>query len=83
MLQVIKQIKPDLAEMPPGGSWQSGQDLLIREQLVDLVSFIDRTAQTVLRFLKVGHNEIEITGCWANSAQEERRMQFIAIRPIS
>ncbi len=83
ILQVIKQIKPDLAEMPPGGSWRSGQDLLIREQLVDLVSFIDRTAQTVLRFLKVGHNEIEITGCWANSAQEERRMQFIAIRPIS
>ena len=34
--------------------------------MLDLISCIDRTAQTVLRFLKVGHNEIEITGCWAN-----------------
>ena len=66
ILQVINQIKPDLAEIPPGRSWQSGQDLHNREQLVDLISCIDSTAQTVLRFLKVGHNEIEITGCWAN-----------------
>jgi len=66
ILQVIDQIKPDLAEIPPGGSWQSGQDLHNREQLVDLITCIDSTAQTVLRFLKVGHNEIEITGCWAN-----------------
>ena len=66
IFQVINQIKPDLGEIPPGGSWQSGQDLHNREQLVDLISCIDSTAQTVLRFLKVGHNEIEITGCWAN-----------------
>ncbi len=66
ILQAIKQIKPDLAEIPPGGSWQSGQDLHNHEKLVDLVACIDGTAQTVIRFLKVGHNEIEITGCWAN-----------------
>jgi len=66
ILQVINQIKPDLAEIPPGGSWQSGQDLHNREQMMDLISCIDNTAQTVLRFLKVGHNEIETTGCWAN-----------------
>jgi len=66
ILQVIKQINPDLAEIPPGGSWQSGQDLHNREQFEDLISCIDSTAQTVLRFLKVGQNEIEITGCWAN-----------------
>ncbi len=66
ILQVIDQINPDWAEIPAGGSWQSGQDLHNREQLVDLISCIDSTAQTVLRFLKVGHNAIEITGCWAN-----------------
>jgi len=66
ILQVINQVKPDLAEIPSGGSWQSGQDLHSREQFVDLVSCIDSTAQTVLRFLKVGDNEIGITGCWAN-----------------
>jgi len=31
ILQVINQINPDLAEIPPGGSWQSGQDLHNRE----------------------------------------------------
>ena len=54
ILQVINQIKPDLAEIPPGGSWQSGQNLHNREQLVDLISCIDSAAKTVLRFLKVG-----------------------------
>ncbi len=66
ILQIINQINPDLAEIRPGGSWQSGHDLHNREQLVDLVSCIHSTAQTVLRFLKVSHNAIEITGCWAN-----------------
>ena len=66
ILQLIDQIKPDLAEIPPGGLWQSGQDLHKREQMMDLISCIDSTAQTVLRFLKVAHNGIEITGCWAN-----------------
>jgi len=66
IIRVITQLKPDLAEIPPGGSWQSGQDLHNREQMMDLITCIDSTAQTVLRFLKVGHSEIEITGCWAN-----------------
>jgi len=66
ILRAINDINPDWAEIPSGGSWQSGQDLHCREQLVDLVSCIHSTAQTVLRFLKVGDNAIEITGCWAN-----------------
>ncbi len=66
ILQIINQINPDLAEIPPGRSWQSGQGLHSRDQLVDLISCIQSTAQTVLRFLKVGYNAIEITGCWAN-----------------
>ena len=66
ILQVLNQIKPDLAEIPAGGSWQSGQDLHNREQFKDLNSCIHSTAKTVLGFLKVGYNAIEITGCWAN-----------------
>jgi len=66
ILQVINQINPDLAQISPGESWQSRQDLHNREQLEDLVSCIDSTAQTVLQFLKVGYDTIEITGCWAN-----------------
>jgi uncharacterized protein (TIGR02466 family) len=66
ILQVINEINPDMAEIPPGGSWQSGQDLHSRKQLVDLIACIDSTAQTILQFLKVGYDAIEITGCWAN-----------------
>ncbi len=63
ILQVINQIKPDLAEILPGASWQSEQDLHYREQFKDLISCIHSTAQTILGFLKVGYNAIEITGC--------------------
>jgi len=66
ILQVINQINPDLAEIPPGGSWQSEQDLHNREQFEDLISCIHGTPQTILQFLKVGYDTIEITGCWAN-----------------
>ena len=66
ILQIINQIKPDLAKIPARGSWQSGHDLHNREQLVDLVSCIQSTAQTVLGFLRVGQKAFEITGCWAN-----------------
>ncbi len=66
ILQIINQINPELAKIPARGSWQSGQDLHHREQLVDLVSCIQNSAQTVLRFLKVGNNVLEITACWAN-----------------
>ena len=65
-LEVIKQINPDLDEIPRGGSWQSGQDLHNRGELVDFISYLNSSAQTVLRFLKVGGNAIQITGCWAN-----------------
>ena len=68
ILQVINEINPDWAEIPPGGSWQSEQDLHNREVLVDLISCIDNTAHTILQFLKVGYDTIEITGCWANIA---------------
>ncbi|MEX2124609.1 MAG: 2OG-Fe(II) oxygenase family protein [Woeseia sp.] len=66
ILQVINELNPDFGGIPPGGSWQSAQHLHHREQLADLSSCIHRTAQTVLRFLRVGTNAIEITACWAN-----------------
>ena len=66
ILQVIKQINPDLANLPPSGSWQSEQNLHNREQLVDLISCIHSTAKTILQFLKVAYDSIEVTSCWAN-----------------
>ncbi len=66
ILKLISVIKPDLAEIPTGGSWQSAQDLHKYEHLADLNSCINNMAQTILRFLKIGDNKIEITACWTN-----------------
>ena len=66
ILKILNQLNPDLADIPPGGSWQSNQQLHKREEVIDLVSRILTTAKTVLRFLKVSYDAVEITGCWAN-----------------
>jgi len=66
ILEVVNQVNPDFAEILPGGSWQSGQDLHNREPFVDLIACIHSTAQTILKFLRVADDTVEITGCWAN-----------------
>jgi len=66
ILNDLNEINRNLAAIPPGGSWQSGQDLHNRDRFSGLVSCIYDTARTVLRFLKVGYEAMEITGCWAN-----------------
>jgi uncharacterized protein (TIGR02466 family) len=66
ILKALTELNPDLADIPPGGSWQSNQQLHKCEELLDLVSGILATAKTVLRFLKVSYDAVEITGCWAN-----------------
>ncbi|MEE8150452.1 MAG: 2OG-Fe(II) oxygenase family protein [Nitrosomonadaceae bacterium] len=66
ILKALYQINPDLADIPLGDSWQSNQQLHKREEFIDLVPRILTTAKTVLRFLKVSYDAVEITGCWAN-----------------
>lgn len=64
--EILNEINRDIGGIPPGSSWQSGQNLHNRDGFADLVSCVHGTAQTVLRFLKVGYDTIEVTGCWAN-----------------
>jgi len=66
ILKALNELNPDLADIPPGGSWQSNQQLHKCEEFLDLVSGILTTAKTVLRFLKISYDAMEITGCWAN-----------------
>ncbi|MGH6952702.1 MAG: TIGR02466 family protein [Alphaproteobacteria bacterium] len=55
-----------LAELTPGESWQSDHGLHRLEEFRDLASAIDETAGSVLDHLKIGHEGVRITGCWAN-----------------
>lgn len=63
---VLNELNPELGDTPPGSSWQSSQKLHEREEFADLASHILSAARPVLRFLKIGYDAVEITGCWAN-----------------
>ena len=66
ILNTLNRMNPDWADIPAGKSWQSSQQLHKHEEFIDLVPRILATAKTVLQFLKIRYNAIEITGCWAN-----------------
>ena len=66
ILKALNGLNPDLADIPPGDSWQSHQQLHKRKEFIDLVPHILTTSKTVLQFLKVSYDAVEITGCWAN-----------------
>jgi uncharacterized protein (TIGR02466 family) len=53
-------------ELGPGQGWQSEHTLHEREELRELVASIRHAARSVLRFLRIGSEAVEITGCWAN-----------------
>ena len=50
-----------------GQGWQSGQALHEREDLRELVALIERGVRSVLKFLRIGHDAFQITGCWATA----------------
>ena len=66
LLALLDQMRRDAAPPAPGQGWQSEQTLHRREEFADLVLHIDSLAKSVLRFLHVGYDAFEITGCWAN-----------------
>jgi uncharacterized protein (TIGR02466 family) len=65
ILAVLERIRRDLPELGAGQGWQSEQTLHEREELRDLVACINSAAKSVLRFLRIGYDAFEITGCWA------------------
>src|SRR2546428_336779 len=65
-LGLLRSLRQGLPELKTGEAWQSGHALHGREELRELCSCVRRTAASVLQFLKIGDEAIEITGCWAN-----------------
>jgi uncharacterized protein (TIGR02466 family) len=66
ILTLLDDLRKDLPNVEPGHGWQSSQALHQRDELRALVRCIDKAALSVLRFLKIGYDAIEITACWAN-----------------
>ena len=66
ILAALEGIRRDLPRLAPGQGWQSVQTLHEREEFRDLVACVDHAAKGILRFLRIGYDAVEITGCWAN-----------------
>ncbi len=64
--EALDQMNPELADIPPARSWQSGQDLQEHEELAELFACILVTAKKFLKFLHIAYDAVEITGSWAN-----------------
>ncbi|WP_332777221.1 2OG-Fe(II) oxygenase family protein [Polaromonas sp.] len=65
ILAALADMRRDAPPLAPGQGWQSVQNLHEHEAMRELVSCIDHCATGVLRFLRIGAADYEITGCWA------------------
>ena len=66
ILNRLDEMRRGLPPLARGEAWQSGHGLHKQEELRGLVSCIDAAVDTALAFLRVGHPQVLITGCWAN-----------------
>jgi uncharacterized protein (TIGR02466 family) len=64
-LPALAAMKRDPAKLEPGHGWQSEQTLHQRAEFAQLVTCIQAATRSILRFLRVGPEAFEITGCWA------------------
>jgi uncharacterized protein (TIGR02466 family) len=58
--------KQDLPRLTVGKGWQSGQGLHRLDEFRELMVCVEAGSRSVLRFLHIGYDAIEITACWAN-----------------
>ncbi len=65
ILATLAGMRREAPQLALGHGWQSDQRLHEREEFRDLVSCIDSAAKSVLRFLRIAYDAVEISGCWA------------------
>lgn len=65
ILATVGSMRRDFPKLESGHGWQSEQTLHDREEFQDLVACVDNATRSILRFLQIGHDAFEITGCWA------------------
>ena len=66
ILAALARTRREAPGLAPGHGWQSDRTLHELEEFRDLISCINNAVKSVLRFLRVGYDAFEITGCWAN-----------------
>jgi len=65
VLTTLESLRRDLPVLEYGHGWQSEQTLHEREEFQELASCVGDAATSILRFLQIGYEAVEVTGCWA------------------
>ena len=65
ILAAMAEMRVRLPPLAPGDGWQSGQALHQREDFREFVACVNDGVAPILRFLRIGDQPYEITGCWA------------------
>ena len=67
--RLLAEIEKLIAPRPKvqlGANWQTDPVLHTRPEFAEFVGLVESAARGVLRFLKLDHLPVQITGCWAN-----------------
>ena len=64
-LATLESLRRDLPTLQPGHGWQSEQTLHQRDEFRELIFCVSSVAKSILRFLRIGQEDFEVTGCWA------------------
>ena len=65
VLATLEGLRRDLPTLKPHRGWQSEQTLHLHDEFKELISCVNNAAQGILRFLRIGQVDLEITACWA------------------
>jgi uncharacterized protein (TIGR02466 family) len=65
IVRLLERMRRELGPLAPGQGWQSEPLLHQREEFQELAACVRDAAKSVVRFLRIGYDEFEITGCWA------------------
>jgi uncharacterized protein (TIGR02466 family) len=66
ILDALGELRQGLPILKAGEGWQSDPELQKLEKFNGLAACIDEAVRRILRFLRIGYDNFEITGCWAN-----------------
>lgn len=66
ILERLVRMNRGIGSLEPGRHWQSPQNLHRLKAFRELLACVDRATQSILAFLNVSYDRVEVTGCWAN-----------------
>jgi len=65
VLATLETLRRDLPALEPHQGWQSEQALHLRDEFQELIACVNNASKSILRFLRMGQEALEMTGCWA------------------